>query len=92
MKLEDALFNWLQIKVVADARTNDHAARETVEFFYEVLTEDHHITELKVERPDDTMYQIRYTVDGKSKMQMFDREAVDKLLADIQSEPKYNRQ
>jgi hypothetical protein len=92
VKLEDALFNWLQIKVVADGRPDDSAAHETVQFFQDILTEDHNVTDLQVEGTDATMYQLRFEVDGKSKIQMFDREAVDKLLMDIQSEPRYNEQ
>lgn len=92
MKLEDALFNWLQIKVVSDARPNDSAAQETVRFFHEILMEDHNVTDLSVEGSDATMYRLRFQVEGKSKLQMFDREAVDKLLTDIQSEPRYNEQ
>jgi hypothetical protein len=92
VKFEDALFNWLQIKIVADARPNDHAAQETEQFFLDILFEDHRVNQIKIEGPDDTMYHIRYEVDGKSKMQMFDRETVEKLLIDIQSEPKYNQQ
>ncbi|UFJ41881.1 hypothetical protein LOK74_05090 [Brevibacillus humidisoli] len=89
MKLADALFNWLQIKVVADARPDDRSADETVRFFQEILTEDHQVEQLDY-RKDDTMYTIRYRANGKSNMQMFPIEAVEQLLESIQNEPKYN--
>ncbi|WP_248926629.1 hypothetical protein [Paenibacillus hamazuiensis] len=90
MNLQDALFNWLQIKVVSDARKDDNAAKETLDFFETILREDHHLSEFGVERVDETMYHVRYEADGKRKTQFFDRELVDQLLADINSNPKYN--
>lgn len=92
MKLQDALFNWLQIKTVSDARPDDHAAKETLDFFEVILSEDHQLTNFEVTRTDDTMMHIRYEIDGKSKTQMFQRETVEKLLEDINSNPKYNNQ
>lgn len=89
MKLDDALFNWLQIRVVALARPDDDSAAETARFFHEILTEDHQVTELDY-NVDETMYMLRYTVDGKRKTQMYDKEAVEQLLVAIQNEPKYN--
>lgn len=89
MKLDDALFNWLQIRVVADARPDDDSAVETARFFHEMLTEDHQLTELTY-TVDETMYMLRYIVDGKRKTQMYDKEAVEQLLTAIQNEPKYN--
>jgi hypothetical protein len=87
MRLEDALYNWLQIKIVADARQDDGAARETLDFFEQILREDHQLTSFKAERSDETMIYVRYEKDGKSKTQMFDRESAEQLLADIESSP-----
>ncbi len=38
MNLQDTLFNWLQISIVAEARPEDGAARETKDFFRAHLT------------------------------------------------------
>ncbi len=89
MNLLDALFNWLQIKIVSEARPDDTAAKSTTDFFADILSENHKVTELKVEK-DETMYRIRYDVDGKTKTQMYDIDSVEKLLHDIESEPRYN--
>jgi hypothetical protein len=89
MKLEDALFNWLQIKIVAEARSEDEAAEETRLFFEQILREDHAVTDFETTR-DATMYHISYTVEGKRKRLMFNQESVEQLLADINSNPKYN--
>ena len=91
MTRQDALFNWLQIKLVADARPDDHAAKETLAFFEEILREDHQLVNFHIARMDDTMYYVHYEVDGTAKKQMYDRELADKLLEDINSNPKYNQ-
>lgn len=90
MKLQDALFNWVQIKIAADARPDDAAAKETAEFFEMVLREDHQIDTIAISQKDDTMIHVRYETEGKSKVQMFDRESVEQLLQDINANPKYN--
>ena len=90
MTLQDALFNWLQIKTVFDARPDDHAAKETCDFFEQILREDHHITSFEITRSDETMVCVQYEIENKKKLQMFQKEMVGKLLEDINSNPKYN--
>ncbi|WP_424768269.1 hypothetical protein [Paenibacillus sp. sgz302251] len=90
MKFEDALFNWLQIRLVANARPDDQAAQETVEFFVLILKEDHGLTSFDVTRSDDTMIHVKYEKDGRSKLQLYPREAAEQLLTDIEANPKYN--
>ncbi len=91
MTLQDALFNWLQIKLVADGRPDDQAAKETCDFFEQILKEDHLLESFGVVLADETMYHVEYKKEGKSKKQLFDRELADKLLEDILSNPKYNQ-
>jgi hypothetical protein len=90
MVLQDALFNWLQIKIVSDARPEDGAAKETLDFFEQILTEDHKLTSFGISGSDETMLYVQYEVDGKVKKQMIDRERAGQLLTDINSNPKYN--
>lgn len=90
MKLEDAIFNWLQIHLVAEARPEDQAAAETVRFFGQILREDHGLTECEAVAFDATMIHVRYSVNGKTKMQMYGREQAEQLLRDIESDPKYH--
>jgi hypothetical protein len=90
VKLQDALFNWLQIQVVADARPHDRSAQDTAAFFHEILTEDHRVTEL-VYRKEGEAYLLSYAHEGETKSQRYDAEAVESLLAAIKSEPKYNQ-
>lgn len=89
MQLRDALFNWLQIAIVAEARPTDGAAQETRAFFEEILHDDHGLTAFSKEA-DETMYHIRYEIGGRSLKLMFDRESAEQLLADIHANPKYN--
>ncbi|MCR8641948.1 hypothetical protein NV379_04690 [Paenibacillus sp. N1-5-1-14] len=90
MKLQDALFNWLQIRVVSEAREDDNAARETMDFFETILREDHNLSHFAIVQTDDSMYVLDYVHEGVSKKQMFDRISVEALLHDINSNPKYN--
>jgi hypothetical protein len=89
MKLNDALFNWLQIRVVADARPHDRSAADTADFFLDILVNDHQIAELTYEK-DEISYTLQCRVNGEPKMQRYDRETVDALLVAIENEPKYN--
>lgn len=90
MRFDDTLFNWLQIQVVAQARPDDQAAADTRDFFELMLTEDHNIASLRIEKTDETMIHVRYEQEGRSKLKMFPRESGEQLLVDINSNPKYN--
>jgi len=90
MVLQDALFNWLQMKIVSEARPDDGAAKETLDFFGIILTEDHHLLDVVVGTEDETKLYIQFVLDGKSQKQLFDRERAEQLLTDINSNPKYN--
>ncbi|WP_047151528.1 hypothetical protein [Aneurinibacillus tyrosinisolvens] len=90
MKIENALFDYLQIKVVADARPDDTAAQKTSDFFYSILQEEHKLENLEY-TVDDTMYHVKYTADGKSKTRFYDRESIEHLLSSIETEPRYGK-
>ncbi|MDP5273129.1 hypothetical protein [Chengkuizengella axinellae] len=91
MNLQDSLFNWLQMKVVYNARPDDNSALKTLEFFETILTEDHHLTNITLDLSDDEMmYLVTFTQDGEGLTKKFDREIVDQLLEEINSNPKYN--
>ncbi|MFD0588084.1 hypothetical protein ACFQZE_08725 [Paenibacillus sp. GCM10027627] len=90
MRLEDALFNWLQIKIVAEARPGDGAATDTLLFFEQVLREDHGLDSFELLKTDDTMIHVRYVKEARAKLQMYPRETGEQLLQDIINNPKYN--
>ncbi|WP_028775459.1 hypothetical protein [Shimazuella kribbensis] len=89
MQQSDALFNWLQIQIVWDARPSDISAKDTVVFFETLLLEDYEIKELKMELRNQE-YCISYKQEGKEHKVSFPKEQAEKLLKDITEEPKYN--
>jgi len=90
MKLQDALFNWLQMAIVVEGRPDDRSAHDTLAFFREILLQDHQIDQVEIASRDLTMIHVRYSNAEGSKIQMFDRERAEQLLHDINSNPKYN--
>ncbi|OCT17124.1 hypothetical protein A8709_24375 [Paenibacillus pectinilyticus] len=93
MKLGDAFFNWLQMHIVSEARPEDEAAKETLDFFALILREDHGVSNLTIlPESDDMKIWIGYEHEGEYHRHHFDRESAEKLLDDINSNPIYNNQ
>lgn len=89
MKLEDAIFNWLQISAVHEIRPDDLSAKDTVNFFNKILFEDLNLKNVRYER-GPLNYTVFYEHDGKEEKKIFDIGLVNKLLQDIENEPKFN--
>lgn len=89
MKLEDAIFNYLQIKIVSDARPDDKAAKDTMHFFEEILRDDHKLANVHITEREDLL-QVHFEHEGSQQVKSFDREIAQQLLVDINSNPKYN--
>ncbi|MFC5703622.1 hypothetical protein ACFPVX_20240 [Cohnella faecalis] len=84
MRLLDSLFYWLQMKLVSEARPDDGAARETVLFFAQILSDDHQLTSFQIESKDELKWYVSYSdKDGAVKTVWFDREAAEMLLHDM---------
>lgn len=84
MSLMDALFYWLQMKWVSEARPDDEAAKETLHFFAQILSEDHELASFDVSSVDAGKVHVQYTTrDGASRTVWFDRESVDQLNRDM---------
>ncbi|WP_409292042.1 hypothetical protein [Peribacillus sp. SCS-37] len=88
--LQDALYNWLTIKVVCDARPEDTAAFETKEMFEGLLTEEHALGSLKV-RKDGSMYYVDFVKDGSADIRRFPAELIEAMLHQINLEPQKYR-
>ncbi|MDR7076432.1 hypothetical protein J2Y03_001435 [Neobacillus niacini] len=84
--VQDALYNWLSIKVVCDARPEDTAARETLDLFDGIIKDEHHLTNILV-TTDEVMYYVSYTHEGESKKTRFPRELIEVMLNQINQEP-----
>lgn len=93
MNLKDAMYNWLQMKIVVEARPHDEAALETLDFFDEILKDDHKVSEIELEMKEG-YYHIHYNIDHETDRLTlrFDQELAEKLLDEINSNPKYNEQ
>jgi hypothetical protein len=90
MNLQDAIYNWLSIKQVADARPDDEAAKDTYGFFNEILHEDHAIEKKEILK-DNVWYIVHVWVSGEKRKFQYPVEMIDALLRSIESEPKYNQ-
>lgn len=91
MNIADAVFNWLQIYIVAEARPNDRAAQETAAFFESILREDHQLKSFEIDASAET-YQVRYVSEnGEENTLKFHKQSAEKLLKDIEAEPRYNQ-
>jgi hypothetical protein len=84
--VQDALYNWLSIKVVCDARPEDTAARETLDLFDDIILNEHHLENIEV-TTDETMYYVSYIQGGETKKTRFPRELIEVMLNQINEEP-----
>ncbi|MDR0137205.1 hypothetical protein RFW18_05555 [Metabacillus idriensis] len=85
--LQDSLYNWLSIKVVADARPEDTAAVDTFRLFDELLKENHDLADVQIHK-DDVMYLVSYTLNGEQKSSRFPAELIDSMIDQIEAEPE----
>ena len=87
MKLQDAVYNWLTIKVVAHARPDDTAAQETEQFFADLLREDHAVEQIAYTKEDD-VYTVTFAVNNEARTLRFPAELVETMLDQINREPE----
>mgnify|MGYP001165762413 CR=1 FL=1 len=89
MTQEDALFNWLQIQIVAEARPQDRSAQDTAAFFRQILQEDHQVEDLTYAREQE-WYILSGRTGEEAWVKRYSAEAVEALLIAIESEPRFN--
>lgn len=85
--LQDALYNWLTIKVVYDARPDDTAAKDTLDLFDDILATHHHVSNIEITK-DEVMYHVSYQQDGEMKKTRFPRELIEVMLDQINLSPE----
>lgn len=86
VRLTDALFYWLQLRLVADAHPDDEAARESLAWFAQILTEDHRLTAFDIASVEEGKIFVTYTAqNGDTRTVWFDREAAEQLLQDLEA-------
>lgn len=84
--LQDSLYNWLTIKIVSDERPDDTAAAETEKMFFDILGNEHQVSEIEIEK-DEVMYHLHYTQNDERKKTRFPRELIEVMLKQIKNEP-----
>lgn len=89
MSLMDALFYWLQMKWILAARPDDEAAKETLFFFAQILSDDHELASFDVDKIESGKVYVTYTkTDGSSRTVWFDQDAVEQLNRDMFGQPE----
>lgn len=84
MRLMDALFYWLQMRLIVDSRPTDEAARDTMLFFARILSDDHDIVSYDITSRDEHKIYVAYEVRGEEPRTVwFDREAAEQLLREM---------
>lgn len=85
--LQDALYNWLSIKVVCDARPDDTAAKETVEMFLTILENEHHVSNIGVTKHEE-MYLVTFQKNGENGSHRFPIDLIDCMIDSINENPE----
>lgn len=85
--VQDAIYNWLTIKVIFEGRPNDEAAKETYEMFDSILREDHNVSNIKVEVVED-FYLISFTQGENERTTRFPAEMIDCFLEQVRVNPE----
>lgn len=86
VSVQDAIHNWLSIQVVVDQRPSDEAAKETAQFFYEILKEDYQITEIEYIVTEER-YIVTYLQNEEIKSKEYPVDYVEVILNQIESNP-----
>ncbi|WP_449539873.1 hypothetical protein [Ferdinandcohnia sp. Marseille-Q9671] len=85
--LQDAIYNWLTIKIVAEARPDDTAARDTFELFEDILVNEFKLKDISIQK-DEVMYLVTYKIDGEVKSARFPTELIEVMHDQIQKNPE----
>lgn len=84
--VQDAVYNWLTIKVVSDARPEDLAAVETEKMFFSILETEHKLSEITVDK-DEQMYYVSFLKAGKAEKMRFPKDYIEVMLNQINEAP-----
>ncbi len=89
MSLQDALSNWLSIQLVVELRTDDEAAKETADWFVEILLEDYQVTKPRYQYDEESeMYQVFYFQDNDEKSKQYPSDYAEVILRQIKENPE----
>lgn len=84
--IQDAVYNWLTIKVVSDARPADLAAVETEKMFFSILETDFALSDITVQK-DEQMYHVSFMKASKQEKLRFPRDLIEVMINQINEAP-----
>jgi len=85
--VQDALYNWLTIKVIFEARPSDAAAKETYVLFDGILKNDHGVSIVEIEVKED-FYLVKFIQNEKERSTRFPIEMIDCFRDQIKMNPE----
>ena len=88
--IQDAIYNWLTIKVVNDHRPEDTAANETVLWFEHTLQDKFNLTDYHYKKSDG-WYIVSYKVEETMNEFRFPEDMVEIMLNQILQNPEHYR-
>lgn len=91
MKWDDALWGWVQSRIVLERRPDDAAAEGTLAFFESVLRERFGVAEMSFVETSDGYEAVCRLADGSARSERFDRERAERLLSDIEATSAFSR-
>ncbi|MED5072476.1 hypothetical protein P9857_00015 [Anoxybacillus geothermalis] len=87
--VQDALYNWLTIEIVAAARPHDEAARDTASFFLAILENNFGVTAVKAAKDEASgRYVVEYRCGGETKTAHFPVELAEAIWRQSEAEPE----
>lgn len=84
--LQDAVYNWLSIQLVADDRPDDQSAQETAQFFKKLLIDEHKVKHVEVTKEED-IYFVTCTKEDEERKLRFPAELIELINDQIRKEP-----
>ncbi|PDO11168.1 MAG: hypothetical protein BLM47_02895 [Candidatus Reconcilbacillus cellulovorans] len=91
MKWDDALWGWVQSRIVLARRPDDAAAEGTLAFFESVLRERFGVAEMSFVETSDGYETVCRFADGSIQSERFDRQRAERLLSDIEATSAFSR-
>ncbi|MFD1018028.1 hypothetical protein [Thalassobacillus hwangdonensis] len=83
--LQDVVYNWLTIKVVADHRPDDTSARDTERMFHGMLR-DHDVTDVAIKKDEDR-YEVTCSMKEGNRTFRFPTELIELMVNQMKDEP-----
>ncbi|KGP72277.1 hypothetical protein [Pontibacillus yanchengensis] len=84
--MQDLVYNWLTIQIVARERPGDKAAQETMQFFEEMLEKNYQVNDMHISKKEE-MYLVHCQTLTEERVFRFPLELIECMNDTIQDEP-----